>query len=122
MRHSKRFWLLPSALTFVSVVGVVWLTVAQLTTPKVTRSNCERIRQGMTEKEVDAILGDAKYSVVYGNMVPPWWCYCETGRQPPWESHRIYAIIFFENGKVEKIDVHDEERNWKSRLTDWLPW
>jgi hypothetical protein len=122
MRQFKRFCLLLLALALVGVIGVIGLTVTYLPTPKVTRCNCEKIREGMTEEEVDAILGDVRWGFTRGNRVSPVWCYCEAGRQPPWESHRIYAVISFENGKVEKIDVRDEKRTWKERLTEWLPW
>jgi outer membrane protein assembly factor BamE (lipoprotein component of BamABCDE complex) len=61
MRNRNRLyrWLvaLILAMVLVGVVGVVGLTVATLPTPKVTRSNCEKVREGMTQEEVEAILG-----------------------------------------------------------------
>jgi hypothetical protein len=126
MERFRRFSLMFLALAFLGLLGIVGLMVVYLPTPKVTRSNCEKIREGMTEEEVEAILGGARNTFLIGGgngTVQEFWAYQETGRLPPWEPYRIFATVHFnKEGKVEKVDSATWERTWKERLKDCLPW
>jgi hypothetical protein len=121
MRNRKRLyrWLL--VLILAGTLGGVGLMIFCAPTAGVTRRNFDRIQDGMTKQEVQAILG-----------VEPLWGFgslrafrevAYLDRQlPPWESGKPCIVVSFWDGRVDGKRMLTYPRTWKERLTEWLPW
>jgi hypothetical protein len=102
------------------LVGLSELAVGLLFLPypgsRVTRENCQRIKLGMTEAEVRAILGKPWDDSLLDPEDPPsdlvW------GQGYCWTSGSVIMIVFFdENGRVIFADMHSDP----DRPRSWLP-
>jgi hypothetical protein len=98
---------------FLMVLWSPWVAVRALRTvyqPHATRANAEKIKKGMSPREVNAILGEP-YSVGRGvasdHQMGAILCYWEPSYSPPWEwEHVVFAVIFSESGNPDHSALH----------------
>jgi hypothetical protein len=117
-------------LALASSLGITGWTILREPMPKVTKRNCERIREGMTKQEVVAILGYADngffpfgFTSVGTGEAQSFEDYRNTGRLPPWEADRVGLTVYYtRDHRVAETDLWIRKRTWKDRLTQWLPW
>jgi hypothetical protein len=88
--------------------------------PAVTEANCNRIKPGMTEAEVEAIFGEPKAP----DGEPLWldW-YGLNGRTPPtWIGSDGMAVVRFDlNGKVIRADwIESPRASLWDRIRLWI--
>jgi hypothetical protein len=97
-------------------VGLVLLP-GELPGGRVTRENCERIKEGMTEAEVRAILGKP-WDASLLDPEPPRLRFPTAGPAPGflwWVGKDVVLFVFFEDGRVESTKVLtdlDPPRSW----------
>jgi hypothetical protein len=117
----RRLLLGAGALALLAVVAAwTWLLVRHAGAG-VTRENYERIREGMTEGQVVAILGrapDRRPAVVPGYAPPG------TARAAYWKGDDGYiTVTLTEGGLVTRtISSWRPERGFLGRLRRLLPW
>jgi hypothetical protein len=116
------FWLLILLLT--GALGGVGSMIFWMPTPKVSWSNWEKLRKGMTRDEVRAILGEPRdtFLIAAGGEPVCFDAYREAGRLVPWQSDRLSITVYYTDDKMERAEIVPWERTWRQRLTQWFPW
>jgi hypothetical protein len=118
MTNRNRLYLWLVVLILAGTLGGVGLMIYRTPTARITRKNFDRIQKGMTTEEVWEILADPAVPVSRN----PIEVLFTDRRLPPWESERIFILVTFTAGRVEKKEMRVSERTWKDRLARWLPW
>jgi hypothetical protein len=105
-------WLL-FGLLLASIVGIVLVVLALVPRAGISKENFDRIQNGMTRAEVEAIFGG-----------PPSWT--PVGNRAEWANNGAYdcaTIDFDDNGRVVRTAWQDlDDRPFVEKLLDRLPW
>jgi hypothetical protein len=119
MRNRRLLWCLGAGVLLLAAGAVLWVVVRVLP-DRVTPENYYRIKVGMTEREVEAILGGPADAEASGAFVPP--------LPPPtvawmkfWVGERWVVIVDFDSrGRVVNRDC-DEGETAEFRRMHGLP-
>jgi hypothetical protein len=128
------------ALVLLVVVG--WLAVAWLapSRPGITRENYERIQQGMTQHEVERLLGEPGQDGLALLLTGPEhesdalatslseiddlvWGEPPTCLVLGWVGRDVIVLVRFDNGRVSRKDILSRpQQTFLGRLRRLLPW
>jgi hypothetical protein len=133
MKTTRRYalWLLVFALLV--GLGLASLAVFRIPRSKPTREDFGKIKKGMKEEEVEAILRKDPPDPPPRSMFQPFGFDCwekyygESGRLAPWVADRVYVRVSFIHGsdgrwQVERVSLATTKRGWKERIRACLPW
>jgi hypothetical protein len=120
-----RYWLL--ALALLLAIWPSWTAIRNGHRTGITRANFERIKPGMSEAEVGAVLGQL------GMLTLMSWFgeadgfdvtrdYEETGPSPPWELETVLVTVDFENDQVTKARLRTTKKTWAEWLRGCRVW
>jgi hypothetical protein len=109
-KQPLRFWVMLVVLCFLLVLSFDFGSSDSM--PGVTKSNCDRIEVGMTEKEVEALLGGPATRVL--SETPD-----DTLKD--WVGHRCSAgVVFSSQGRVLFPPFYYKKPTLLDRALEWL--
>jgi hypothetical protein len=120
---TRRYRLLLGLGTLVLLELAGWLTVQLLhQRPSMSKANFDRLEEGMTEKEVDDILGTERWnytpSILSATGLERWWVaddgmiMLDFAPRPPLEDWQVTHKHYLELPPEPVLD----------RIRRWLPW
>jgi hypothetical protein len=108
-KRSLRFWIVLAALCF--LLGFCFDFGSSGFKPGVTKSNCDSIQVGMSEKEVDVILGGPATRVRSG---------ASDSVIKEWTGHGCFVEILFWDGEVLSRPFYYKKPTLLDRAMAWL--
>jgi hypothetical protein len=114
---SRKHWIVLCLVAGLAVAGIVWFVFVPR--PGITIANFERVQRGMTEDEVDAILGlPGKQSNDEYNQSPG-----KTDRLIVWDSKDVTVFVFFDKYEERVVDTQSYSNHHDTaiaRVRAWL--
>lgn len=118
---SRRVW---TVLVLVVSLGLVAFGVWSGRTPhQINREGCERISVGMTEEEVECVLGKPAGYYAKGEVISAFSSSTHWSQTKDWISNDGEIAVTFDEGKVVSAsynDVYDLEGSLLDKFRRWM--